>query len=177
MNILAELIFVRNWENNHGLHGTLTNISLPTIKYHQIPLKSGYDAVVRLQLPPNMDTSGKTKYPMLIDVYAGPGSYVCFRHNFLFILSIQKDHNIFMVNQYYYIYRLGLTNGMLDSVRIWLPAENTFWHKSMDGDLETVENVFCIQFIEQWEPSKLKIKSKLQSKFAKLKMSLNEVLL
>lgn len=53
----------------------MANVTLPTINYHQIKLKSGYDAVVRLQLPPNMDTSGKTKYPMLIDVYAGPGSY------------------------------------------------------------------------------------------------------
>lgn len=38
-------------------------------------MKSGFDAVVKLQLPPGMDTSGNTKYPMLIDVYAGPGSY------------------------------------------------------------------------------------------------------
>lgn len=71
----AEVEFLHNWEGNHRLHASLTNVSLPMIKYHQIPLKSGFDAIVRLQLPPNLDTSGKTKYPMLIDVYAGPGSY------------------------------------------------------------------------------------------------------
>lgn len=41
-------------------------------------MQSGFDAIVKLQLPPNMDTSGKTKYPMLVDVYAGPGSYAGF---------------------------------------------------------------------------------------------------
>lgn len=50
-------------------------MSLPIIKYHTISLSNGFDAVVRLQLPPDLDVSGKTKYPMVIDVYAGPGSY------------------------------------------------------------------------------------------------------
>lgn len=35
----------------------------------------GFDAVVKLQIPPNADLSGKVKYPMLVDVYGGPGSY------------------------------------------------------------------------------------------------------
>lgn len=71
----AELIFLGNWENNHGLHSAVSKLALPLIKYHQITLKHGFDAFVKLQLPPGLDTSGKTKYPMLIDVYAGPGSY------------------------------------------------------------------------------------------------------
>lgn len=71
----SEMVFLQNWEGNHRLHTSLTNVSLPTIKYHQIPLKNGFDAIVKLQLPPNIDTTGKTKYPMLVDVYAGPGSY------------------------------------------------------------------------------------------------------
>lgn len=69
------MVFLRNWENNHGLHASMANVSLPIVQYHNIALKSGFDAVVKLQLPPGMDTSGNTKYPMLIDVYAGPGSY------------------------------------------------------------------------------------------------------
>lgn len=75
MGFLAEMVFLQNWEGNHRLHTSLTNVSLPTIKYHQVPLKNGFDAIVKLQLPPNIDTTGKTKYPMLVDVYAGPGSY------------------------------------------------------------------------------------------------------
>lgn len=38
-------------------------------------MNNGFDAFVKLQLPPGLDVSGRTKYPMLIDVYAGPGSY------------------------------------------------------------------------------------------------------
>lgn len=68
-------MFLWNWESNQGLHTALFNKSLPIIEYHQIQLNSGFDAFVKLQLPPGMDVSGKTKYPMLIDVYAGPGSY------------------------------------------------------------------------------------------------------
>lgn len=71
----AEPVFLRNWENNQALHLSLTNVSLPISQYHHVALKSGFDAFVKLQLPPGMDTSGKTKYPMLIDVYAGPGSF------------------------------------------------------------------------------------------------------
>lgn len=53
----------------------MSKLGLPIIKYHQITLKHGFDAFVKLQLPPDLDASGKTKYPMLIDVYGGPGSY------------------------------------------------------------------------------------------------------
>lgn len=45
------------------------------IQHHRIPLGNGFDAAIKLQLPPNADLSGKTKYPLLIEVYAGPGSY------------------------------------------------------------------------------------------------------
>lgn len=38
-------------------------------------MDTGFESFVKLQLPPDYDASGKTKYPMLIDVYAGPGSY------------------------------------------------------------------------------------------------------
>lgn len=39
-------------------------------------MTNGFDAIVKLQMPSDLDTSGKTKYPMLINVYAGPGSYI-----------------------------------------------------------------------------------------------------
>lgn len=71
----ADLEFLRNWEINHELHSAVSNVSLPIVEYHKIRLNSGFDAFVKLQLPPNLDTSGKTKYPMIVDVYAGPGSY------------------------------------------------------------------------------------------------------
>lgn len=68
-------MFVRNWEQNHNLHGLLAKSAKPIIEYHRIPLKSGYEAFVKIQFPPDADFSAKQKYPMLIDVYAGPGSF------------------------------------------------------------------------------------------------------
>lgn len=47
----------------------------PSITYHRIKLNSGYEATVRLQLPPNAITDGSVKYPLLVDVYGGPDSY------------------------------------------------------------------------------------------------------
>lgn len=48
---------------------------MPTIEIKTVPISNGFTAKVLLQLPPNMDRSGKTKYPMLVDVYGGPDSY------------------------------------------------------------------------------------------------------
>lgn len=49
---------------------------MPKIIYLDVPLSTDrFTARVRLQLPPDADLSGKIKYPMLIDVYAGPDSY------------------------------------------------------------------------------------------------------
>lgn len=68
-------MFVRNWEDNAFLHAILDNETKPIIHYQKVRLNDGFDAFVKLQLPPNIDRTGKTKYPMLIDVYAGPGSF------------------------------------------------------------------------------------------------------
>lgn len=71
----GKLLFVRNWEQNHGLHAILSKSTRPIIEYHRIPLKSGYEASIKIQFPPDADFTAKQKYPMLIDVYAGPGSF------------------------------------------------------------------------------------------------------
>lgn len=63
------------WEKNRKLQNLLRNKTKPQILYDRIPVGNGFESVVKLQLPPNADLSGRKKYPMLIDVYAGPGSY------------------------------------------------------------------------------------------------------
>lgn len=75
ISTLDKLRFVRNWEQNRALHVLLGKTAKPIVEYHRIPLKSGYDAFVKLQFPPGADFSAKRKYPMLIDVYGGPGSF------------------------------------------------------------------------------------------------------
>lgn len=54
----------------------LTNVSTSQIEHIRIPLKSGFEALVKLELPPNADLSGKTKYATLVNIYAGPGYFL-----------------------------------------------------------------------------------------------------
>lgn len=63
------------WEFNEHLANKLATYDLPVQEIHNIPIANGFTAKVLLQLPPNMDRSGKTKYPLLVDVYGGPDSY------------------------------------------------------------------------------------------------------
>ncbi|KRG06654.1 venom dipeptidyl peptidase 4 isoform X2 [Drosophila mojavensis] len=64
-----------DWENNDVLRSKLRGVALPTHKILTVNIDGGFQAKVLLQLPPNLDTSGSTKYPMLVDVYGGPDSY------------------------------------------------------------------------------------------------------
>lgn len=64
-----------DWENNDALRSKLRGVALPTHKILTVNIDGGFQAKVLLQLPPNLDTSGSTKYPMLVDVYGGPDSY------------------------------------------------------------------------------------------------------
>lgn len=70
-----ELEYLFTWEENKQLNALLETRSAPIVKHLIIPLSNGFDAVVKLQLPPNIDLNGAQKYPMLVYVYAGPGSY------------------------------------------------------------------------------------------------------
>lgn len=89
------------WEDNKKLNSLITNASAPVIHYYQIPLKSGFEAIVKLTIPPNADLSGKTKYPMLIDVYAGPGSYAgsdSWQYTFGTYLSTNRSYIYAQIN-------------------------------------------------------------------------------
>ncbi|XP_046675518.1 venom dipeptidyl peptidase 4-like isoform X2 [Homalodisca vitripennis] len=58
--------------NNSRLSELLTRVELPTKQDLTVPIGGGFTGRVRMLLPPNIDTSGRTKYPMLFSVYAGP---------------------------------------------------------------------------------------------------------
>jgi len=60
------------WVNNNELRQKLQGVKLPEVKDYDVPLASGFTAKARLWLPPNYQ-KGK-KYPLLVDVYGGPGS-------------------------------------------------------------------------------------------------------
>lgn len=63
------------WDTNEEMHAMILEKATPKIEHLMVPLGHGFDAKVKLQLPPGADLSGAVKYPMLVYVYAGPDSY------------------------------------------------------------------------------------------------------
>lgn len=63
------------WDRNDEVTEMISEISTPKIVHMTVPLSHGFDAKVKLQLPPGADMTGAVKYPMLVYVYAGPDSY------------------------------------------------------------------------------------------------------
>lgn len=57
-----------DWEKNAGLRQALATKRLPNKVRMTVGLPQGFTAQVMLWLPPNVDLSGSTKYPMLVDV-------------------------------------------------------------------------------------------------------------
>ncbi|PSN53226.1 hypothetical protein C0J52_07992, partial [Blattella germanica] len=62
-------------ETNEDVRQMLEGKTLPTTKRLEVDVPGGFKAQVQLFLPPNLETSGKTKYPLLVNVYGGPDSY------------------------------------------------------------------------------------------------------
>nr|CAD7439496.1 unnamed protein product [Timema bartmani] len=65
---------VQVWESNEAFRESVSGRSYPNWYTTQVPVDGGFNATVRLWLPPGLDTSGDTKYPMLVYVYGGPNS-------------------------------------------------------------------------------------------------------
>ncbi|XP_072762346.1 venom dipeptidyl peptidase 4 isoform X3 [Anoplolepis gracilipes] len=63
------------WEDNDAVTEIIAEKSQPIVQKYKIPVPGGFNAQVRLQIPPGADLSGATKYPMLVYVYGGPDSY------------------------------------------------------------------------------------------------------
>ncbi|KAI5737154.1 hypothetical protein M8J76_010559 [Diaphorina citri] len=64
------------WEDNQLLRQELEDYDLPNTQDIDVPLGNGFLALVRLHLPKRIDRSGRLKYPMLLNVYGGPGSNI-----------------------------------------------------------------------------------------------------
>lgn len=63
--------------NNTKLANYVTEKAMPVIQYTNITLDNGYEALVQLEMPPGTDlTTTEEKYPMLLNVYGGPGSNI-----------------------------------------------------------------------------------------------------
>uniref|UniRef100_A0A0C9RFV4 Venom dipeptidyl peptidase 4 n=2 Tax=Fopius arisanus TaxID=64838 RepID=A0A0C9RFV4_9HYME len=66
---------VVTWENNAGVAKEIAKKSRPLVKRFTVPVGGGFEAQVRLLIPPGADLTGTTKYPMLVYVYGGPDTY------------------------------------------------------------------------------------------------------
>ena len=62
------------FEDNLELEEKLSSKSLPTRIDTFVELEGGFQAPVKMLLPPDIDE--ESKYPLLVYVYGGPGSQV-----------------------------------------------------------------------------------------------------
>ncbi|XP_012217844.1 inactive dipeptidyl peptidase 10 isoform X2 [Linepithema humile] len=61
-------------QNNTLLRERLANIALPQVKTFPVQISGGYNAQVRLHLPPGLREDEITRYPLVVQVYGAPGS-------------------------------------------------------------------------------------------------------
>ncbi|XP_063699180.1 venom dipeptidyl peptidase 4-like [Culicoides brevitarsis] len=64
------------WEGNWGVRQLLGEYQKTRVMYLRVPVgpKKEHSAIVKLQLPSCFEQGAKRKYPMIVDVYGGPGS-------------------------------------------------------------------------------------------------------
>jgi len=87
-------------ESNERLNSTLTEFVQPLISRSTIE-SDGYKLNMLEILPPNMDTSGRKRYPVLIRVYGGPGSQMVsnvFSRDWHSYLACDKKYIVVMVD-------------------------------------------------------------------------------
>ncbi|XP_076651634.1 dipeptidyl peptidase 10 isoform X1 [Halictus rubicundus] len=69
---MPRLIYVL--QNNTLLREKVANLALPQIKTFPVQISGGYNAQVRLHLPPGLREDEITRYPLVVQVYGAPGS-------------------------------------------------------------------------------------------------------
>lgn len=62
----GEKIFT--WESNHELNELVKLHALPQVQKLTFDVADGFEAQVSLELPMDLDTTGETKYPMIVNV-------------------------------------------------------------------------------------------------------------
>ncbi|KAL2712951.1 venom dipeptidyl peptidase 4 isoform X2 [Vespula squamosa] len=66
---------IATWEENEAVAELLKSKAQPIVHKYKIPVPGGFNAQVKLLIPPDADLSGAIKYPMLVYVYGGPDTY------------------------------------------------------------------------------------------------------
>ncbi|XP_012285991.1 prolyl endopeptidase FAP isoform X2 [Orussus abietinus] len=71
---IPEPRFIILLQNNTALREKVNKIALPQVKTFPVQISGGYNAQVRLHLPPGLREDEITRYPMVVQVYGAPGS-------------------------------------------------------------------------------------------------------
>nr|CAD7408676.1 unnamed protein product [Timema cristinae] len=66
--------FLATLQNNSRLLERVSKMALPQVKTFPVQISGGYHAQVRLHLPPGLREEEITKYPLVVQVYGGPGT-------------------------------------------------------------------------------------------------------
>ncbi|XP_076766360.1 dipeptidyl peptidase 10 isoform X1 [Xylocopa sonorina] len=69
---MPHLIYVL--QNNTLLRERIAKLALPQVKTFPVEISGGYNAQVKLHLPPGLREDEITRYPLIVQVYGAPGS-------------------------------------------------------------------------------------------------------
>ncbi|KAL1513944.1 hypothetical protein ABEB36_003282 [Hypothenemus hampei] len=61
-------------QNNTSLRDKVSKMAMPQVKTFPVQISGGFHAHVRLHLPPGLREDEITRYPLIVQVYGGPGS-------------------------------------------------------------------------------------------------------
>jgi len=127
------------WENNENLRQKIEGRDLPQILDTEVVVADGLVAKARLWLPPGADTSGLTKYPMLVYVYAGPdsvqisdaftlgwGAYLTTNRSIIYGLIDGRGSGLKGDNMKFSIYRRLGTVEIFDQIGVTMALQNRF---------------------------------------------------
>ncbi|CAG0882323.1 unnamed protein product [Cyprideis torosa] len=93
----GKLIPIQRLQNNSHLRELMAQKSLPRIKNLEMKVSGNYRARIRLFLPPDLDEGAGFQYPIVLQVYSGPGTQL--------VSEEWKMHwGIYLASQREYIY-------------------------------------------------------------------------
>lgn len=87
------MTLIQSWENNSAFAQKLSHKLRPEIRYMNVTLANNAMGIAKVYLPPNLDPT--KKYPMIVNVYGGPGSVrVTSGFNVDIEYNLITEHNI-----------------------------------------------------------------------------------
>ncbi|XP_008202160.1 venom dipeptidyl peptidase 4 isoform X1 [Nasonia vitripennis] len=127
------------WESNIAVAELIAEKSRPTVKRFTVPVPGGFEAQVKLLLPPNADLSGKTKYPMLLYVYGGPdtnevtekfnidwGTYLVTNKSIIYASIDGRGSGLKGNSMMFAVYRNLGTVEIMDQINVTRHLQNSF---------------------------------------------------